>query len=273
MRIGIVRDDLPKGIYIDDIENTSQRNFSSQQKGQSRYLKKPTDAEITAFLTEDAVVPVSTTGTDTAATVDTSSNDTLRIRRGASDAYVVVTVTSGATTAKTVIANDLNLAFLNQGLPFVASVGASNELIIKSKAPNTGPSGRLQIDTVANGSTLSTAVGFNVAGVIVSGVTTAAFKAVVYPTSTNIDVGTASLTALFSTSELEVPELEILIEQTQDFIAPRFVETGMVLRSFSSGVISQLSSPDFQPGGDRGNLTAGTAAAVLADDGVTIFTL
>lgn len=49
MRVAIVRTDLGH-LYLDDVENTSQRHFSSEPAGQSRYFHRPSDAELTAVL-------------------------------------------------------------------------------------------------------------------------------------------------------------------------------------------------------------------------------
>ena len=83
MRIGFTRTDIGP-LYIDDIENRSQRNFSSEPRGQSRYYAKATSADLEAVL--DAWAILSARATDVAATVDTSVNNTLRIRQGASEA-------------------------------------------------------------------------------------------------------------------------------------------------------------------------------------------
>ncbi len=54
MRVAVVRSDL-KYVLLDDVESRSQRNFSSEPAGQSRYLKKPTDAELTKVLVKYGV--------------------------------------------------------------------------------------------------------------------------------------------------------------------------------------------------------------------------
>lgn len=64
MRVAIVRSDISK-VYLDDVENSSQRNFSSETAGQSRYFKKPTDAQLTAVLAKYGI----TSGTLSVATL------------------------------------------------------------------------------------------------------------------------------------------------------------------------------------------------------------
>lgn len=77
MRVAIVRSDIGH-FLLDDVENSSQRCFSSQTVGQSRYFSKPTDAQLTALLV-GAGVAASNLGAlkaaayPTATTVDVSS--------------------------------------------------------------------------------------------------------------------------------------------------------------------------------------------------------
>lgn len=284
MRVGFVRTDLsansPNGrLYLSDVENTSQRNFSSEPKGQSRYFHKPTDAELAVPLNAWAILSIR--GTDVVATVDTTVNDTLRIRVGASDAYTVIVISHNVALAKTTIVTEINAALLAAGLSskLVAAVRGTNQIQINSKAPaNSGPSARIQIDSVANGSTLNTAVGFAAGGTTVTGLSVAALKVVTYPTPTTVNVSSAAISALSTFSLLNAAELALLLNGTnvngvQDVIAPRLVETGPALLSFAFGIISKLRSATFQPGGVRIGLPAGVAAAILFDDGVSIFTL
>jgi hypothetical protein len=98
-------------------------------------------------------------GTDTNATVNTSTNFTLRIRTVGST-FFSFNVTSGATTAKTTIRDDLNTAFAAAGTTLVASITGTNQLTISDSSSNV----HIETDTVANGSTLSTAVGFTTGG-------------------------------------------------------------------------------------------------------------
>ena len=102
-------------------------------------------------------------GTDTSASVNTSTNNTLRIRVGTSlKQYTTVTVTAGATTAKTTIVSDLNAAFTAAGLSTLqASITGTNQLIISDIG---GCNAYIEIDTIANGSTLGTSCGFTSGG-------------------------------------------------------------------------------------------------------------
>jgi len=277
MRIGFTRTDIGP-LYIDDIENRSQRNFSSEPRGQSRYFARATAADLEAVLDQWAILSIR--GSDTNATVDTSVNDTLYIRQNATDAWMVMTVTSGAATPKTTIRDDLNGYFQSPAnpMPFIASIVGTNQLQIDTVAPNSGPSARIEIHTFAGGSTLNTPVGFPAGGQIETGLAVATLEAAVYPGGTVVDVSAATLNALSTFSLLTVTEQSLIRDGDNengiaDVVAPRLVETGPVLLSFAYGVIEGLRNVNFQPGGTRAGLPAGAAGSVLEDDGVTPFTL
>ena len=273
MRVGIVREDLGRGVYLADIESSVQRNFSSEPPGQSRNIRRPSLVELEAPFVAYPL-PVNLTGSDTNASVDTSSNDTLRIRAAATDAFTVIAVTSGVTTAKTDIRDDLNTDFVSNGLPFVAKIVGTNQLRIYSTGTNTGESARLENDTFANGSTLNTPLGLTDGSVntILSNVANVtALLLVVYPTSVTIDVSTAALVAFENIVDLSSDDQTAIIAAIADLVAPQLVETGLVELSFVQGILSEMVKATFQPGGSRAGLPAGIGAAVVENDGVTAF--
>jgi len=271
MRAGFVnRTDLPKGLYIDDIENTSQRNFSSQPKGQSRVLRRPTDDEVLAVMAAHAIVTIR--GTDTNATVDTTgANGTkLNIRTSASAAYTQVTVTSNAALAKTQIAAELNTAFINAGLGLTARVDGSNRLIIETTAG--GPDAYVAI-SAASPSTAALHTVLGLAAAATTGLSLAALRTAVYPTAATIDVSSATILALSTFSLLATAAQTALVAAVADAVAPSFTETSLVLLSFVNGVLGKAADAAFQPGGTRIGLTAGPAIACVEDDGSTPFTV
>jgi hypothetical protein len=273
MRVGIVRSDIAK-VYLSDIENRSQRVFSSEPAGQSRYVVKPSDTDLTGVMNRYAIL--SALGTDAAATFDTTANNALKIRT-TTGAYTTISVSSSLTLSKAQLAAELNAGFLNAGLPVVVThftSGANlNKLQFDTVAPNAGPNAKLQIDTAANGSTLNIALA--AAWVLtppnLSGISLATLKAAVYPTATTINVASATITALSTFSVMQATAQTNLVNAIADNIAPRLVETGPVLLSFVYGVMSKLRSAAFQPGGARVGLPAGVGAAIVADDGSTVF--
>ena len=272
MRVGIVRTDLGNGIYFADLDNKTHRPFASSPPGQDLTVRRPTDAEWEILLGETIPMPVLEVGTDTNATVDTSANDTLRIRRYPGSAYTVIAVTSGVATAKTVIRDDLNTAFLAAGIPFLAAVVGTNQLRIVTVAPNMGPGAILDLDTFANGSTLNTPAGFT-DGVTQTGLSLAAqiaaFQAAVYPTTTTIDVSGGTILGVGSAVGLHVFVQLLLVNVVANMVAPQLVGTPSAIRSFSIGAISKARAATFQPQG----YPAGVGVAVVENDGVTPMTL
>ena len=129
MRVGLIRQDLPR-IYLDDVENTSQRNFSSQPPGQSRYFEFPSNGVLTSVLNQYAFLSVLGSGVSFPLTIS-GSNNTLNVFSSASVSSTI-TVPSGSTSAATLAAY-LNSQFVSLGLYFVASVQG----------------GQIQIDTLA----------------------------------------------------------------------------------------------------------------------------
>lgn len=275
MRVGIVRSDIGK-VYLADVENRSQRNFSSQPAGQSRSFGKPTDARLLVLLNSLAVL--SAKGANTSATVNTTGgNNVLRVRT-TTGSFTVITVTSNAALPKATLAAELNTAFVNAGLKLVATVltgGDANKIQIDTVAPNAGPAGRLELDTAANGSTLNAllSAGWAASPPALTGLSLAALKAAVYPTGTTIDVSSGTITALSTFADMQATAQTALVAAIADEVAPSLVETGPVLLSFAYGQLSKLRSTSFQPGGARVGLPAGVAVAIVTNDGSTPYTL
>ena len=274
MRVGIVRTDLGSyGLYLSDFESRVQRDFSSEPAGQSRQVHYATDAMLDAALVRVGVV--SERSIDIGVTANTAIDDTLRIRKNAADPFSVIVVPAGVVTPKTVIRDALNSGFSIANIPFVAEILGVNQIQINSTAIlNSGPTARLEIDSVVNGSTLNTAVGFPVGGAVVTGLPVGVLRAVTYPAPLIIDVSAPTILGLSTWALLSVPQQNILVEYLAEVIAPRFVETGQVLLSFVDGILAKMRSPTFQPGGPvKAILPAGIAAAILQDNGVTPFSV
>jgi hypothetical protein len=269
MRVGIVRSDVGK-LYLSDVENKSQRNFSSQPKGQSRYLSKPTDAQLATLL--GTVAFLTKYGSVGAATFDTTvANGTkLNIRTAATQPFTQVVVTSSATLAVAQVVSDLNKAFVNAGLGLHARISNTNHVSIDTTAK--GPSAYLEISAASpSAGALHTVLGLATAAL--NGLTVAALKTAVYPTAVTVNVATATIAALSTFSLMASADQTALVTAIANTIAPRLVETGFALRSFAYGVISKVASATYQPGGARIGLPAGIGAAVVADDGSTPFSI
>jgi len=267
MRVGIVRSDIAH-MYLQDVENRSQRNFSSQPAGQSRYFHKPTDAELQAVLNTYAFLTIR--GSNTAATVDTTvANGTkFNVRASASASFTQIVVTSSATAAKTQLVSDLNAGFSAAGLPLVARISGTNQITIDTTV--AGANAYIEVSaTLPSAGAFHTVVGITAAAT--SPLAVSALKTAVYPSATTINVAAATINALSTFSLLSTTAQTALDNAIADAVAPSLVETGMVLMSFVYGNLSKWASSAFQPGGTRIGLPAGVAAAIVANDGSTPF--
>ena len=130
MRVGLIRQDLSR-VYLDDVENTSQRNFSSQPPGQSRYFEYPSNAVLTSVLNQYAFLSILGSAAVYPLTIS-GANDTLTVKTSSTSSAVSLTLTHAAYSAAALAAY-LNTLFATNGLTVVASVQG----------------GQIQIDTVA----------------------------------------------------------------------------------------------------------------------------
>ena len=269
MRVAAIRTDIGP-IYLDDVENSAQRDFSSEPPGQSRYFEKPTAATLTTVLSAVAFVTIQ--GSNTSATVDTTgANGTLlNIKTSAAAPYTQVAVPSSATLAKTTIVSSLNSAFAAAGLGLVARIAGTNQVTIDTTVG--GPSAYVSI-SAGSPSTAALQTVLGLAATTTTGLSVAALQTAVYPSSTTLDVSSATLTALSTFSLLDTAEQTALVDAIANAVAPQLVESGPVLLSFVHGKLSKFNSPSFQPGGARIGLPASQAVVCVQDDGHSLFTI
>ena len=90
--------------------------------------------------------------------VDTTTNNTLRIRVTSTSAFTVITVTSGASTSKSQIVSDLSAVVTSMGLSVEST--SSNQIRI------WGSTGYIEVDTLVNGSTLNTVIEWTALSVV-----------------------------------------------------------------------------------------------------------
>lgn len=277
MRVGVVRDDMGRGLHLGDLLSRNQYPYASQVAGQSRVIRKPSDAEIASAISSYiSLSPATLTATDTDAAVDTTTDDTLRVSVDGGATFTDIVVTAGGAIAKTVIRDDLNTEFASASLNLIADIVGTNQIRIRTTSPDLGPGTYVGIDTVGNGSTLSTAIGFAAGGVsdTIGSLTTlqAAIVAAVYPTATTIDVSSATIIAVDPAfAGLSSDDQAALVLAIADTIAPKLIETGYAQLSFVSGKMSKMKVAGFRPGGVRAGKPAGIAIAVVEDDGSTAY--
>jgi hypothetical protein len=139
MRVGLIRQDLSR-IYLDDVENTSQRNFSSQPPGQSRYFEYPSNLSMTSTLNEWAFL--SNPGTVTVIPVISGANNTLTAVVTSGGPTITMTIPPGTyTVAQLAVAVNATLA----------NAGLAQSLVAFAQGATSPHPGALEIDTVAPG--------------------------------------------------------------------------------------------------------------------------
>jgi hypothetical protein len=266
-----VRTDLGS-IYINDIENRAQRNFSSEPAGQSLYVSKATDAELQGVIESHGYVAI--VGTNTSANVNTSGGaNVLVISDTAGASGTSITVTSGAAVSKATIAADLNAGFTSNNLKLFAHV-VSNKICIETTGANKGVSACIAIDS---SSTLETVLGLSTS--VVATVTLSTLKSTIYPDVGEANVSSAQIATIAQFAGLRTATLDSLTEAVQAVAAYNLVETGPVMLSFVYGTLSKLSSASFLPGSQAGvanthvSLPAGAAVVCLENDGSTVYSV
>lgn len=100
MRVAVVRSDVGN-VYLNDVENSSQRCFSSEPYGQSRYLSKPSDSALQAVISsliptsgvslsnlKNAIYPESNSGVDVRAATLTALGSVSSLPNAKKEAWV-----------------------------------------------------------------------------------------------------------------------------------------------------------------------------------------
>jgi hypothetical protein len=154
MRVGLIRQDLSR-IYLDDVENTSQRNFSSQPPGQSRYFEFPSNATLTSVLNQYAFLSNPGNSATFPLTL-TGANNTLTAIVQSGGPTITMTIATGTYTAAQ-LAVALNAAFAANGL--------AQSLVAIVQGSTDPHSGQIGINTVAPGASVTASFAATYAGV------------------------------------------------------------------------------------------------------------
>ncbi len=260
MRIHVLRPDF-KRVYLSDIENPSQRNYSSEPKAQRYHVLYSSDEAVVASLKSFKLTVI---GDNTDQDVDTTSNNVLKIISN-KKAYTF-SVTAGPAVSKSTIVTDLNMGFNNRNAPFVATLLQNKSVKIDTKDDNCGIGSRLEIESLANGSTLNDVLdsGWGAIPPVIDFMSVDAFKTATSLSTASVDLSLSVFDSMHSFSLLSTQEKEQIRESVLDTLAPKFIETGRVLLSIDRGVIGKLASSSLSI-----NNTIGAAIVLLDDDGVT----
>ncbi len=264
MRLATLRSDIGP-FFVADIESRSQRCFSSEPPGQTRYFALPSAASFSALLAENA--PVTLLGTNAGDFNTAAGANVLVIKDSATGSNKTITVTAGAAVTAATIVTDLNAGFTTNGLRLVARATSGDEIAIDTTGTNQGESAYIKVDST---STLETVLGLGtgaITGVDMTSDLLAAIYTGTSPLYTAADLQSATILGESTFSDLSDAGQAALVSAIQDFLAPSLVETGPVLLSYVYGQISKFAATSFQPGGERAGYDAGAAFAVLDDDG------
>lgn len=263
MRVGIIRGDISGPIFLADLEQTSQTNFATEPAGQTRYLSRPTAITVGAMLA--ASIPANLVGTANIVfpLVINNGNHTLKIRAAGTDPYTSVVVPNATYANITDLVAVLNIAMVQTAFRAVAFAGP--KLALQTTAKGAGV--RIQIDSLAGGSTFSTPANLALVGATFTVLPSASYIAAVLPIGGPLDVSAATIRG-----SLGGGLLDNQVAAAADAIAPQFVETDVALKSFLVGDLRELLSPNYNPDTHRmPPLADGPAIVVVQDDGVTSF--
>jgi hypothetical protein len=134
MRVGLIRQDIAR-LYLDDVENTSQRAFSSSPPGQSRYFEPSSFNAALSVLNEWAFLSVLGSAAVFPLTL-TGANNTLTVKTTAAAGTTMVIPTGAYTAAQ--LATAINAALAANGL-FAVAVVVGGQIQMDSIAPGNRP--------------------------------------------------------------------------------------------------------------------------------------
>ena len=265
MRVGIIRGDLPGPLFLADLEPSQQTNYPVDPMGQTRYVGRPDLTHVGAALAP-AYAAIRGTGDITFPLVVGVLNDTLLLKTDpAALAFTTVSLTNAGYADLTALLVEVNAALALAGVEAEAVAYGTVRMTLRSTAQ--GPGAYLENDTVVNGSIANTDLGLP-DGLAWTVPDAAATIAALLPVGGPLDVSPATVQGLVS-------PLLSRTEQTaiQDAIAPKFVETDVVVKSFEIGNLAGYLSASYVPDPHRmPAMTAGPAITVVQDDGTTLFT-
>lgn len=266
MRVGVIRGDMPGPVSLMDLETISQYDPPIEPKGQERRVGRPDLTYVGSALGDIPAGIIGSVDLPAAAPiVINAGNQTLRAKVDSAAAFTVVTVAAAAYASAQLLVTAVNAALATAGLDATARLDDTGDfLVLQSDELGTGS--YIEIDTVANGSTFNAVPGF-VDGDSFTVPTVAAVITTTLPVGGPLDVSTATLRATVGEGGTDAQ-----VSALANTIAPHFVDTDVVIKSFQVGMISGFRSASYNPDPNRiPALSNGAAISVVQDDGVTPF--
>lgn len=271
MRVGVIRGDMPGPVFLADLEDVSQWNPSTEPRGQERYLSRPDLTLVGAALS--ANVPASRKGTIDLAgalpiTVVLGASDVLQIRVDPLAGYTSCTVAAAAYPSIATFLVAVNAAIAASAMKglVTASVDETGHyFVLRTTAKGTGA--YLGVNVLAT-STLNTLVGFANPAFAFTVPTAATVISTTLPVGGPLDVRLVTLGTLLGGGTTTAERNAVA-----DTIAPRFIETEVVIKSFQVGYLADLRNALFNPDPNRLPAIAnGPAITCTLDDGWTVYT-
>jgi hypothetical protein len=263
MRIGVIRGDVPAPLTIMDVEPVSRYNPPTEPRGQERRIGRP---DLTIVGGALAVIPAGLQGT-----VDISGganigagNHTLRAKIDPLAAFTVVTVANFVYLSGAALVVAVNTAIATAGLNAVVRLDATGKYLVLQSGI-TGVGSYIEVDGAL--STFNVPVGFNIAGDNFTVPTVVATITALFPVGGPLNVSAAKLLTTVGAGATIAQRTAVA-----DTIAPRFIETDVVIKSFQVGMINGFRGATYNPDPSRWPpLPNGAAISVVQDDGITPF--
>lgn len=261
MRIGVIRGDMPGPVALMDLEPVSQYNPSIEPEGQELRLGRPNVDAVAAAITSVGVSLVGSVDLSSGVTIN-SGNKVLRVKSSSAASFSVATLVEAAYSDLDSLIAAVNVALLAASVTDIVALPDPTDTYIALSSST----GYLAVDTSGNGSTFTTVAGFSTTPV--SSPTAAAFITATLPVGGPLDVSGATVRGLVGDGATDA-QVAVLAES----VAPYFIETDTVIKSFQVGMIAGFRSASYNPDTRRvPALSNGAAIEVVADDGSTPFT-
>lgn len=262
MRIGVIRGDVPSGVTIQDVETISQRNPTTEPEGQTRHIDRPVLATVGAAL--PAATLLATNDLSAGLTID-ASNDDLRVRTDSGASFDVASIAQASYGTLAALVDAVNTALVAEGSLAVMSADETGQFLVLSSNV-AGEGSYIEIDTAGNGSEFNSDAGF-ADGELFTMPAAAAVVTAMLPVGGPLDVSDGTMDTEVGPG-LTAAERSALA----DTIAPSFIETDTVIKSFQVGMISGFAGATWNPDVNRlPPIADGAAIEVVEDDGVTPF--
>jgi len=265
MRVGVIRGDIPGPVTIEDVEQVSRFNPTTEPVGQVRHIERPDPDQV------DAALPASTLlGTvdiSGGATVVVATSDDLLIKTDSGAGFDTATVAAAAYATGQALVDAINAALVAAGSLAVASLDETGTFLVLS-SPDAGEGSYIEVESTGGGSNINALVGLAGGGDSFTMPAATAVITALMPVGGPLDVSDATMDTTVGEG-LTAAQRSALA----DTIAPQFVETDVVIKSFQVGNLSAYASATWNPDPNRlPPIANGAAISVVEDDGTTAFT-